>query len=546
MGKYQFIEQTIEKENKAVKDTYSNYFKTHPNDDNLKPISNIVRNIHLDMFINSRFRDYFKVWGVDDIYELCRKITEWKGRPTREQLDSKQAELNMIKEKEKESYRNYINAIVERDKRPNISLEQYEELLTNKNLPIDWNTKHSHLSDLEKQNKEINAFLTSQGVSDLIQLDTNIQNITNERNQFGQERDTCRSDKEIKVSQIKTLSEEKSNLILKLNNLTNENKDLSQQIKELGEQEKKNTRLKNEEIKKIQSKITKIEKEIQADLDSKNKELKKLQDEIKQLEKEKSEDKKAIQKLEEERKRDLKTLDDQSETIKSQKNELENQRNKSKSLEQEKQRLSGKLNEYVELMKEYLKETKKLRSKYEKLIASSHSSTKSKDYYDILGISRDNTWEEIKKVYKGLSLTYHPDKHNNSKWAEDKFKEIVGAYEKLEKIKKEEIHEKPKKTQPTSSQEKHTSEDSGGWCDERGQRQNEFSVYGSKTIEWWLEFKIRSPILISDLLPNVPSVDRFFSYLEKNKEKYDKEYTIDELKEIFEEIKDKINQETDE
>jgi len=50
-----------------------------------------------------------------------------------------------------------------------------------------------------------------------------------------------------------------------------------------------------------------------------------------------------------------------------------------------------------------------------------------KDYYDILGISKDASKEEIKKAYRKLALKYHPDK-NPDKSAEEKFKEISEAY----------------------------------------------------------------------------------------------------------------------
>jgi len=51
-----------------------------------------------------------------------------------------------------------------------------------------------------------------------------------------------------------------------------------------------------------------------------------------------------------------------------------------------------------------------------------------KDYYAILGVSRDATLEEIKKAYRGLALKYHPDRNPGDKDAEEKFKEISEAY----------------------------------------------------------------------------------------------------------------------
>ena len=52
---------------------------------------------------------------------------------------------------------------------------------------------------------------------------------------------------------------------------------------------------------------------------------------------------------------------------------------------------------------------------------------KKKDYYEILGVSRNATQEEIKEAYRKLALKYHPDV-NKSKEAEEKFKEITEAY----------------------------------------------------------------------------------------------------------------------
>lgn len=54
-----------------------------------------------------------------------------------------------------------------------------------------------------------------------------------------------------------------------------------------------------------------------------------------------------------------------------------------------------------------------------------------KDYYKILGISREANNDEIKKAYRKLALKYHPDKNKDDKGSEQQFKEINEAYQVL-------------------------------------------------------------------------------------------------------------------
>ena len=59
-------------------------------------------------------------------------------------------------------------------------------------------------------------------------------------------------------------------------------------------------------------------------------------------------------------------------------------------------------------------------------------SSQKRDYYEVLGISKDATEKDIKKAYRKLAFKYHPDKNpDNKKEAEEKFKEVNEAYSVL-------------------------------------------------------------------------------------------------------------------
>ena len=51
-----------------------------------------------------------------------------------------------------------------------------------------------------------------------------------------------------------------------------------------------------------------------------------------------------------------------------------------------------------------------------------------RDYYEVLGVDKNASANDIKKAYRKLAIQYHPDKNPSDKEAEEKFKEAAEAY----------------------------------------------------------------------------------------------------------------------
>jgi molecular chaperone DnaJ len=69
------------------------------------------------------------------------------------------------------------------------------------------------------------------------------------------------------------------------------------------------------------------------------------------------------------------------------------------------------------------------------------SNVSQRDYYEILGVSRDADGDAVKKAYRKLAVKYHPDKNPGNSEAEESFKEATQAYEVLKDSEKRNIYD---------------------------------------------------------------------------------------------------------
>src|ERR1700757_2691872 len=68
--------------------------------------------------------------------------------------------------------------------------------------------------------------------------------------------------------------------------------------------------------------------------------------------------------------------------------------------------------------------------------------TDKRDYYEVLGVGRTATDEEIKRSYRKLAVKFHPDKNPDDPHAEEKFKELGEAYDVLMDVDKRSAYDR--------------------------------------------------------------------------------------------------------
>jgi len=67
--------------------------------------------------------------------------------------------------------------------------------------------------------------------------------------------------------------------------------------------------------------------------------------------------------------------------------------------------------------------------------------TTTRDYYEILGVAKTASQDEIKKSYRKLAFQFHPDRNKDDPKSEEKFKEAAEAYEVLGDPEKRKIYD---------------------------------------------------------------------------------------------------------
>ena len=83
-----------------------------------------------------------------------------------------------------------------------------------------------------------------------------------------------------------------------------------------------------------------------------------------------------------------------------------------------------------------------LQSKSSFAVSIGENMAEKRDYYEVLGLQKGASDDEIKKAFRKLAMKYHPDRNPDDKAAEEKFKEINEAYAVLSDAEKKEKYDR--------------------------------------------------------------------------------------------------------
>src|SRR6516165_4796948 len=72
----------------------------------------------------------------------------------------------------------------------------------------------------------------------------------------------------------------------------------------------------------------------------------------------------------------------------------------------------------------------------------SRMSTSKRDFYEVLGVAKSVSDEELKKAYRVLAMKYHPDRNNGDEEAAVRFKEVAEAYAILSDSEKRQVYDR--------------------------------------------------------------------------------------------------------